>query len=83
MCFTGITSDDLFWSLKSPRKTLVVGASYVALETAGLLADLGLPVDLLVRSRPLKPFDQVSGKLRAKLVSVFLERQSRYACENV
>ncbi|EYB86689.1 hypothetical protein Y032_0275g1072 [Ancylostoma ceylanicum] len=54
----GITSDDLFWSVKSPGKTLVVGASYVALETAGMLADLGLPVDLLIRSRPLKPFDQ-------------------------
>ncbi|KIH64921.1 hypothetical protein ANCDUO_04758 [Ancylostoma duodenale] len=54
----GITSDDLFWAVKSPGKTLVVGASYVALETAGMLADLGLPVDLLIRSRPLKPFDQ-------------------------
>ncbi|KHJ98088.1 thioredoxin and glutathione reductase [Oesophagostomum dentatum] len=57
-CTTGITTDDLFWSKKSPEKTLVVGANYVALESAGMLADLGHPVDLLIRSRPLKKFDQ-------------------------
>lgn len=28
----GITSDDIFWMKKNPGKTLVVGASYVALE---------------------------------------------------
>jgi len=28
----GITSDDIFWLKNSPGKTLVVGASYVALE---------------------------------------------------
>ncbi|VDM81761.1 unnamed protein product [Strongylus vulgaris] len=59
MYIAGITTDDLFWLPQSPGKTLVVGASYVALETAGLLVDLGIPVDLLIRSRPLKKFDQV------------------------
>ncbi|KAK6017625.1 pyridine nucleotide-disulfide oxidoreductase, partial [Ostertagia ostertagi] len=50
----GITSDDLFSLSKPPGKTLVVGASYVALECAGLLAGVGFPVDLLIRSKPLK-----------------------------
>ncbi|VDP59575.1 unnamed protein product [Heligmosomoides polygyrus] len=62
----GITSDDLFSLSKPPGRTLVVGASYVALECAGFLAHLGFPVHLLIRSRPLKPFDQ---KLLAPFVS--------------
>ena len=32
-----ITSDDIFWMKKAPGKTLIVGASYVALECAGFL----------------------------------------------
>eukprot|EP00349_Pseudokeronopsis_sp_Brazil_P007286 CAMPEP_0202955948 /NCGR_PEP_ID=MMETSP1396-20130829/472_1 /ASSEMBLY_ACC=CAM_ASM_000872 /TAXON_ID= /ORGANISM="Pseudokeronopsis sp., Strain Brazil" /LENGTH=438 /DNA_ID=CAMNT_0049672729 /DNA_START=24 /DNA_END=1343 /DNA_ORIENTATION=+ len=37
----GITSDDVFYLKKAPGKTLVVGASYVALECAGFLNALG------------------------------------------
>ncbi|ETN78474.1 pyridine nucleotide-disulfide oxidoreductase, partial [Necator americanus] len=78
----GITSDDLFWSPKPPGKTLVVGGSYVALEIAGLLADLGLPVDLLIRSRPLKSFDQdcvklVTGNLKRHGVNIIYEKEVR------
>ena len=36
-----ITSDDLFWLDSTPGKTLVIGASYVALECAGFIANLG------------------------------------------
>ena len=36
-----ITSDDIFSLKKAPGKTLVVGASYVALECAGFLHGLG------------------------------------------
>ncbi len=36
----GITSDDLFSLPKSPGKTLLVGASYIALECAGFLHGL-------------------------------------------
>ena len=36
-----ITSDDLFWLKQSPGKTLVVDASYVALECGGFLKGLG------------------------------------------
>jgi pyruvate/2-oxoglutarate dehydrogenase complex dihydrolipoamide dehydrogenase (E3) component len=35
-----ITSDDLFSLAEPPGKTLVVGASYVALECAGFLSGL-------------------------------------------
>ncbi|XP_075456697.1 thioredoxin reductase 1, cytoplasmic isoform X2 [Ascaphus truei] len=53
-----ITSDDLFSLPYSPGKTLVIGASYVALECAGFLAGLGLDVTVMVRSILLRGFDQ-------------------------
>ncbi|XP_060036247.1 thioredoxin reductase 3 isoform X1 [Erinaceus europaeus] len=53
-----ITSDDLFSLPYCPGKTLVVGASYVALECAGFLAGLGLDVTVMVRSVLLRGFDQ-------------------------
>ena len=53
-----ITSDDLFSLPKSPGKTVVVGASYVALECAGFLNGLGLDVSVMVRSILLRGFDQ-------------------------
>ncbi|XP_070256210.1 thioredoxin reductase 2, mitochondrial isoform X3 [Myotis yumanensis] len=54
----GITSDDIFWLKESPGKTLVVGASYVALECAGFLTGLGLDTTVMMRSIPLRGFDQ-------------------------
>nr|XP_060641842.1 thioredoxin reductase 2, mitochondrial [Anolis sagrei ordinatus]XP_060641843.1 thioredoxin reductase 2, mitochondrial [Anolis sagrei ordinatus] len=54
----GITSDDIFWLKKSPGKTLVVGASYVSLECAGFLTGLGLDTTVMMRSIPLRGFDQ-------------------------
>jgi len=53
-----ITSDDLFWLPKSPGKTLVVGASYVALECAGFLTHIGLDTSIMVRSIFLRGYDQ-------------------------
>ena len=44
-----LTSDDLFSLPHSPGKTLLVGASYIALECAGFLAGLGLDVTVMVR----------------------------------
>ncbi|KAG5840454.1 hypothetical protein ANANG_G00188990 [Anguilla anguilla] len=53
-----ISSDDLFWLRESPGKTLVVGASYVALECAGFLTGIGLDTTVMVRSIALRGFDQ-------------------------
>ncbi|MGH0145110.1 UNVERIFIED_CONTAM: hypothetical protein FKN15_024465 [Acipenser sinensis] len=52
------TSDDLFSLPYCPGKTLVIGASYVALECAGFLAGIGLDVTVMVRSILLRGFDQ-------------------------
>ncbi|KAJ6656519.1 hypothetical protein lerEdw1_003644 [Lerista edwardsae] len=76
----GITSDDIFWLKKSPGKTyvscnrhplsrLVVGASYVSLECAGFLTGLGLDTTVMIRSIPLRGFDQQM----AALVTDYME----------
>ena len=53
-----ITSDDLFWMKENPKRTLVVGASYIALECAGFMHALGIDVTVMVRSIFLRGFDQ-------------------------
>lgn len=53
-----ITSDDIFWRQAPPGRTLVVGASYVALECAGFLTHLGFDTTVMVRSILLRGFDQ-------------------------
>jgi pyruvate/2-oxoglutarate dehydrogenase complex dihydrolipoamide dehydrogenase (E3) component len=54
----GISSDDLFSMKNAPGKTLVVGASYVALECAGFMSALGYDTTVMVRSILLRGFDQ-------------------------
>jgi len=56
-----ITSDDIFWRQQAPGKTLVVGASYVALECAGFLTAMGYDVTVVIRSVVLRGFDQDCG----------------------
>lgn len=59
-----INSDDVFqmdWTTtpkQQPGKTLVVGASYVALECAGFFAALGYDTTVMVRSILLRGFDR-------------------------
>jgi len=53
-----ITSDDIFQLEKAPGKTLAVGASYVSLEVAGVLAELGYDTTVMVRSIVLRGFDR-------------------------
>ncbi|XP_060049482.1 thioredoxin reductase 2, mitochondrial isoform X2 [Erinaceus europaeus] len=66
----GITSDDIFWLKESPGKTLVVGASYVALECAGFLTGIGLDTTVMMRSIPLRGFDQqMSGLVTEHMVA--------------
>lgn len=65
-----VFSDDLFSLPYCPGKTLVVGASYVALECAGFLAGFGLEVTVMVRSILLRGFDQEM----AEKVGSYMER---------
>ncbi|CAD8144411.1 unnamed protein product [Paramecium octaurelia] len=66
-----ITSDDLFWLQENPGKTLVVGASYVALECGGFLHGIGNEVAIMVRSILLRGFDQEI----AEKIGIYMEEK--------
>mmetsp|Transcript_33321 Transcript_33321/g.33930 ORF Transcript_33321/g.33930 Transcript_33321/m.33930 type:complete len:450 (+) Transcript_33321:298-1647(+) len=53
-----VTSDDIFHRQESPGKTLCVGGSYISLECAGFLTELGYEVSVAVRSILLRGFDR-------------------------
>eukprot|EP00906_Rhabdomonas_costata_P009594 RCo013562 len=63
-----ITSDDIFSLGSEPGKTLIVGASYIALECAGFLFELGYHVTVAVRSIFLRGFDQQCAEKVASLM---------------
>jgi len=67
----GITSDDMFMLNKPPGKTLVVGASYVALECAGFLSAFGYDTSVMVRSIFLRGFDQQMADKIAQHMAVY------------
>ena len=55
----GITSDDFFELTNRPKKTIIVGSGYIAVELAGILNALGSDVKLLARKNSiLRKFDQ-------------------------
>jgi len=58
----GITSDDVFFLEQHPGQTLLVGASYIALELASFLQGLGCDTTVFVRSEPLRGFDKDMAK---------------------
>ena len=63
-----ITSDDIFKLPKAPGKTLIIGASYIAVECASFLRSLGYDVTLMVRSIILRGFDRdMANRLRGVL----------------
>lgn len=54
----GITSDQAFHLPALPRRVLMVGGGYIAVEFAGLFRGLGAEVDLVFRQHlPLRGFD--------------------------
>lgn len=53
-----LTTDDFFFLKYAPGKTVIVGASYSAVEIAGILINFGYDVTLLVRSKLLRGFDR-------------------------
>ena len=67
-----ISSDDLFSLMDPPGKTLVIGASYVALECAGFLVSLGFDTTVMVRSIFLRGFYQQC----ANIIGNHLEKEA-------
>ncbi len=67
----GIDSDGFFALTTQPKKALVVGAGYIAVEIAGVLHALGTATHLLVRGdRPLRSFD-------SDITDMLLERMAQ------
>ncbi len=59
----GLVSDDLFTLREQPRRLLIVGAGYVAVEFAGIFRALGTQVTLAYREAAvLRHFDAVLGE---------------------
>lgn len=55
----GIDSDGFFALTEQPKKAVVVGAGYIAVELAGVFHALGTDAHLMVRQdRPLRDFDR-------------------------
>lgn len=64
-----ITSDDMFKLPEKPKEMLVIGAGYIGVEFAGVMAGLGSHVDICYRADlPLRGFDE---ELRQKLAENF------------
>ena len=58
----GVTSDEFFDWTEQPRRVLVLGSGYIAVELAGVLHGLGSEVTLAIRKeRVLRSFDAMLG----------------------
>lgn len=56
----GIDSDGFFALKSQPKRAVVIGAGYIAVELAGVLHSLGTQTDLVVRKHaPLRHFDPI------------------------
>ncbi len=63
-----ITSDEALDLMSRPERIVIVGAGYIAVEFAGIFAELGSEVTLLIRSQLLRGFDRdIAGELEAAL----------------
>ena len=57
-CDLGIVSDDAFQLKSLPRRIMLIGAGYIAVEFAGIFAGMGAEVELVCRPPlPLRGFD--------------------------
>jgi glutathione reductase (NADPH) len=73
----GITSNEVFHLEKQPRRILVIGGGYIAVEFAGVFAGLGSEVTLLHRGdKLLRGFDE---DIRDALGEAYAQRGIRLA----
>lgn len=67
----GINSDEFFDVAEQPKRVVVVGAGYIAVELAGVMHSLGSQTHILVRrEKPLRNFDDM---LSDTLVEIMAE----------
>ena len=77
-CELGIVSDDAFHLKSLPRRIMMIGAGYIAVEFAGVFAGLGAEVELVCRPPlPLRGFD---GDMRQALADALVAQGVRLHC---
>ena len=77
-CELGIVSDDAFHLKALPKRIMLVGAGYIAVEFAGIFAGLGAEVELVCRPPlPLRGFDH---DLRAALAEALAAQGIKLHC---
>ena len=75
----GITSDGFFELAQCPRRVVIVGSGYIAVELGGMLRALGAEVSFLLRkTRLLREFDemlceQLTAAMQADGIEIFTE----------
>lgn len=76
----GMTSDGFFELTQQPKRVLVLGAGYIAVELAGMMRALGSDVTLGIRhSSFLREFDQMlQDKLMAEMLEEGLHVQKQF-----
>jgi glutathione reductase (NADPH) len=66
----GINSDGFFDLTEQPKRAVVVGAGYIAVELAGVMHALGTKTDLVVRKHtPLRTFDTMISETLVELMA--------------
>jgi glutathione reductase (NADPH) len=66
----GINSDGFFDLTEQPKRAVVVGAGYIAVELAGVMHALGTKTDLVVRKHaPLRSFDTMLSETLVELMA--------------
>jgi len=74
-----MSSDGFFEMETLPKKAVVVGAGYIAVELAGVLQALGTDVSLVVRKeKALREFDE----MLADTLDAEMQRQGIHICRN-
>ncbi|KAM6221458.1 glutathione reductase, mitochondrial isoform 2-T2 [Rhynchocyon petersi] len=65
----GITSDGFFQLEELPRRSVIVGAGYIAVEIAGILSALGSKTSLLIRHDKVKEVKKTSSGLELSMIT--------------
>ncbi|KAI6191440.1 Glutathione reductase [Aphelenchoides bicaudatus] len=77
----GTDSDGFFEFKELPKKTVVVGAGYIAVELAGVLAELGSETHLLIRyDHVLRTFDHTLSETLTEVIDkgqIHLHKQTK------
>jgi glutathione reductase (NADPH) len=77
----GIVSDQAFYLPELPKRVVMMGAGYIAVEFAGIFAGLGAQVELVCRPNlPLRGFDE---DMRAALAEALTAQGVKLHCGTV